>query len=382
MTFLEDIGTVAVDARMIRHSGIGVVLQSLLQYWHTAGGPRICLLGEPGLLKEMVPASTEAEIIRWVPPIYSPTAALAPPGLPKDVRVWFGPHYATCLRPPVPLVCHIHDVLHIIHPTRRGTRLFMHACLQMLRRRASYVTTPSRHVKVQLQTLYGFAPDRVLIASNGAGVLESLDPGTYQQLPELSNRPYLVAVGILKPHKNWPFLLRRLVAMREIDLPLVCLGLGKDRSRLIELATELGIAERLIVPARLEPEQVAGVLAGARALLFPSLAEGFGLPVLEAMSVGTPVVMAARSPMKEIAAGSACMFDPDWPETFDDALREALREGPERGKRIELGRRRAQDFSWKRTAHHIEDALYRAATGELPPVREQTPYLLGPFTEA
>ena len=161
---------------------------------------------------------------------------------------------------------------------------------------------------------------------------------------------------------------------------LVCLGLGKDEEKLRELAKEKGVAERLIIPGTLPPEEVAGAIKGARALIFPSLAEGFGLPVLEAMALGTPVVIANRSPMKEIAAGCGYPFDPDWPESFNVAVKEALADNEERTRKIEAGKKEARKYSWRRTAHHIEDALYRAATGKLPPNRDQEPHVLSPLT--
>lgn len=366
MSTASQIGRVAIDARMLFHSGIGVVLRNVLEHWAREGGPKLYLLGDVDRLRASLPPFPDAQWGAWDPPVYSLRAAVLPPKLPRDVRVWFGPHYATCLRPPVRMVCHIHDVLHISHPTRFGTREFMRGCLALLARKAAFVTVPSRHVKVQLQTLYGFRPDRVLIAENGKGVVESLPAGELTVPELLRGMDYFLAVGILKPHKNWPFLLRRLAGMKDVALTLVCLGLGRDRGRLLAMARKVGLEGRVIVLDHLPPEELAGTIASAKALLFPSRAEGFGLPILEAMELGTPVVTAERSPMKEVAGEAAFYFDPDWPESFDEAVRRVLGNESDRQHRIRIGQERAAKYSWRRTAEVIEQALYRAATGDLP----------------
>jgi glycosyltransferase involved in cell wall biosynthesis len=360
-------GALAVDARMLRHSGIGIVLQRLLDRWRVAPpAQKLLLLGDPDQLADY--ASPSCRIIRWTPPVYSFAAAFSPPRLPVRPRAWYSPHYATCLRPGSPLVCHIQDVLHIDHPTRRGTAVYMLAYLAALRRSVSYVLTSTRHVKVQLQTLYGFPAEQVLISGLGPGFLES--EGSQGTLPKgLTAGGYLLAVGIFKVHKNWPFLLERLVELGDRVPPLAAAGLGRDGAALAELANRLGY-HRLTVLPNLPREQMAMVFRQAAALVHSSIAEGFGLPLLEALQAGTPVVCAGRSPMKEIVGRAGFLFDPDWAESFDQALLQALTDGPERALRLEEGRRQARHWNWERTADVVQEALYRAATGKLPPAQE------------
>lgn len=364
---------VAIDARMIRHSGIGVVLRSLLCHWAKEAPPwKPVLLGEERALRESLPPGLDADIIRWNPTLYSPAAALLPPRLSAQVGAWYSPHYATCLAGSLPLVSHVHDVLHITHPTRRGTAVYMRAYIAALRRRASFVLTDSRHVKVQLQTLFGFKADRVLDIGIGPGVMDQAVPRTGMLPGVMRDVPYVLAVGICKPHKNWPFLFERLGKMPDITEKIVCAGLGSSCEEIRRLAREHGLLDRLVLPGDLSTQEMVDVFASARALLYPSLAEGFGLPVLEAMMAGVPVVVADRSPMKETAGRAGFYFDPDWPESFDAAVRLALGNQARREERIRRGLDRSREFTWAKTAHHLEDAIHRAATGELPPVRERT----------
>ncbi|CAN5354973.1 glycosyltransferase family 1 protein [soil metagenome] len=365
---------------MIRHSGIGVFLRNLLAQWAIEPPAfSLHLLGDPELLRDAVPANLNATIAEWTPRLYALAGALFPPTLPADVAAWYSPHYATCLRGKLPLVCHVQDVLHITHPTANGTRVYMQSYLSFLRRRAAYILTTSRHVKVQLQTLYRFEPSRVLITGVGPGIL---GPAAKQGARSYQFPPrYLLAVGIDKPHKNWKFLLERLAAMKSISglvvppkarphaslPPLVALGLGKDEQKIRAQAAALNLtANDIIFPGSLTDADMAAAYAGAAALLFPSIAEGFGLPILEAMASGAPLLIADRSPMREIAAGCAWTFDPDWPETFDAALRDLLTNTPERARLIDCAKTRAAEFTWSKTARHVEAAIMRAVTGELP----------------
>lgn len=359
---------VAIDARMLRHSGIGVFLTEVLRAWSIAPPPfSLRLYGDPATLRAHVPQGLSASLHHWNPPLYSLRALSAPPRLQGDERAWYSPHYATCMRTALPLVCHVQDVLHHSHPTRPGMRLYSRFYLKLLATNSAFIMTTSRHVKVQLQTLYGFEPDRVLCSGAGAGVVEDALDSNAPLPAVLKGSEYLLAVGIHKPHKNHEFLLERLAAMPDVTLPIAFAGLGRDASALLRLATRHGLTDRVIVLPPLNPADLTTVYRRARLLLFPSIAEGFGLPVLEALACGTPVLIADRSPMREIAGGCALRFQPDYPETFDAAVRHALAD-PDGCRRLaEKGIQRARSFTWRNTAGHISDALLRAITGNLVP---------------
>lgn len=360
-------GRIAVDARMIEHSGIGVVLKGLLRVW--ARHPeriRPVLMGDPELLRAALPESADMKVVAWNAPVYSASASLLPPPLPRGVGAWYAPHYATCLRVSLPLVCHVQDVLHITHPTRAGTNVYSRVYLSLLRQKASFVLTTSRHVKVQLQTLHGFRAERVLRTGVGPGLAGGGKEETTPLPAMLQGMDYLLAVGIMKGHKNWEFMLERLSGLGSRVPALACAGLGKRADLIHEKARKLGLESRIHVLPHLADAELAAVYRGARGLVFPSLAEGFGLPVLEAMALGCPVLIADRSPMREIAGEAGFRFDPDYPASFDSALLDMLEDGRLRKECIDEGLRRAADFSWERSALNVEHALFRAMTGKLP----------------
>jgi glycosyltransferase involved in cell wall biosynthesis len=355
--------SVALDARMIGHSGIGTTLRALLGTWHRNPPPfRLRFLGDAERILHHAPWEQGSEIVQFNRPIYSTARSLgtAPTG---DAQVLFAPHYTAPLLPKIPLVATVHDLIHITHPTKRGTAAFMRSYLEGLRRRASYILTTSRHTKVQLQTLHRFEPHRVLTIPLGPGLAgyaepEPIPPGT---LPE---GPFVLAAGLFKPHKNWRFMLERLAGLwdrGELALPLAAAGLDPmGRDAVPQIAAQLGHADRVHLVPRLSDGQMVTLYREARALLFPSIVEGFGLPVLEAMTQGTPVVAADLAPMNEIGGFALVTFNPDVPESFDAAVARVVREGADRDAICAAGRRRASDFGWEKYAAGVVSVLQRA----------------------
>jgi glycosyltransferase involved in cell wall biosynthesis len=353
---------VAVDARMIHHSGIGVVLHGLAEQWSHSAPNNLDFLfcGNKEQLLHSLPSTFHQSIIPWNPSVYSLKAALLAPEFKKKPDVWYSPHYATCLRTNLPLVCHIQDVLHITHPTKLGTSIYNRLYLSALKRQASFTLTTSRHVKVQLQTLYGFPPEKVLITGLGPGIHSDKENAGNNLPKELVGKKYLLAVGIYKPHKNWNFLLEQFKKANREGLNLVCAGLGKGGEKLVSLGKRLGIDDKLIVLPKMKSETLKCVYQNSQGLVFPSLAEGFGLPVLEAMSLNVPIIIADRSPMKEIAENSAFTFDPDYPDSFQKALCNLLENHQLRCNYMENGKNRSTLYTWKKTVGIVNQALERA----------------------
>jgi glycosyltransferase involved in cell wall biosynthesis len=206
-------------------------------------------------------------------------------------------------------------------------------------RRADHVLTVSERTKQDVVARYGLPPTKVTVTPNG------VDPAF---APGGEHGGYVLFVGAVHSRKN-P--LAALDAAHAVGLPLVVAGPEKDR----ELAAELrrGGAE---LRGYVSKEQLAELYRGAAALVLPSRFEGFGLPVLEAMASGTPVVAAAEPALREVANGAA-VFAEDG--DFAAAVRRAL---AERDRLAAAGLERAKLFSWKETARRTA-AVYREVLG-------------------
>jgi glycosyltransferase involved in cell wall biosynthesis len=167
-------------------------------------------------------------------------------------------------------------------------------------------------------------------------------------------RPYLLFLGGEKPHKNVRNVLRGFAeARRERALPhaLVLAGpMPKNRSRVEALIAALDLSSRVFRPGVVPEEDLPGLFAGADAFLYPTLYEGFGLPVVEAMACGVPVLTSSTSALQEIAGGYAALVDPMDVDAIARGISDLATNPARRAELIELGKRRAADFSWDRAA--------------------------------
>jgi glycosyltransferase involved in cell wall biosynthesis len=170
---------------------------------------------------------------------------------------------------------------------------------------------------------------------------------------------YILFVGDLKPHKNVPVLMHayaHLPAGVRSSTRLVIVGDGPEKARLHARASELGIDAATAFLGHVPDRVLTGLYSGAAAVVLPSLAEGFGLPVLEAMSRGVPVVVSDVPALRETTADAGLRFDPRKPESLAAVLVDLLSDSSLRAEYGRRGRERAAAFSWERTAELTEAA--------------------------
>jgi glycosyltransferase involved in cell wall biosynthesis/peptidoglycan/xylan/chitin deacetylase (PgdA/CDA1 family) len=196
-----------------------------------------------------------------------------------------------------------------------------------------------------------------------------------QSLPALEEpgwrpRPYLLVVGRLVPHKNLPTLVdgfARSGLAGELDLVLSGPADERARASLERLSERHGVAHQVEQLGFLPPERLAVAYRHATALALPSVIEGFGLPVLEAMSVGTPVVASGLPALHEVAGDAALFVDrPLDPDAWAEALRRLARDGALRDRLSRAGLERAAMFSWERTAADFGRLIGELSNGHAP----------------
>ena len=183
---------------------------------------------------------------------------------------------------------------------------------------------------------------------------EPVDPG-------LATGSYLLAVGQLMPRKDFHTLLRAFARARVGDARLVLAGPpGIDEASLRAAAQQLGIGERVVFAGPVSDALLAGLYAGAIALCFPSIAEGFGLPLLEAMAAGLPVVASDIDVVDEVCGDAALRFPVHDQDALAAALEEIVRDEAARSSLRVAGRARAAQFTWDRTAELTVQGYERA----------------------
>lgn len=261
----------------------------------------------------------------------------------------------------------IHDLFFLSHPerTRAEIRRDYPVLAASHARRADAIITSSDHTRTLIVRKLGVDPARVHLCPPGAP-----DWKTLGRAPNLPAGGYILFIGTLEPRKNLGVLLdayARLVEARGGRVPrLVIAGRATDgASEWVERmhrAPLSGLVDHRGYVALSDREQL---FAGARLLVLPSLDEGFGLPVLEAMSAGVPVVASTGGSLPEVIGDAGALVDPHDVEAFARAIARMLDEEPHARACAERGLERAREFSWSRTAAAVRRAYADALAHRL-----------------
>ncbi len=247
----------------------------------------------------------------------------------------------------------INDLAALRHPSWYSPvyASYQQQILPLLARRARLVIAPSDFSRRELAEGLGVSPDRVAVVPHGVDgrFSPSADPEPVRRAYGLT-QPYVLVVGTRIARKNLASLATARSRLREQGIELVSAGSGRAYMR-------PGETPPMRALGYVDDEDLPGLYAGALALTMPSLYEGFGLPVLEAMASGVPVVAADRTALPETCGDAALLVDPDDGEALSDALLQATGDADVRERLIGSGLERAALFSWDRSARLTDAAI-------------------------
>lgn len=274
-------------------------------------------------------------------------------------------HGTDMLAPPIPqpTVVTIHDLSTLLYPEHhtRLNRLHLRWAIPQMTQRAAAIVTVSEATKRDLVARLEVPADRVHVVPNGvdhkrfypryrpearqrAGLMLGIEP------------PYILALGTLEPRKNLPTLLRAYARLGRNVPKLVLAGArGWGEGPLFELVKELGLQERVRFTGYVPEAVLPDLYAGARLFVYPSLYEGFGLPVLEALASAAPVITSNTSSLPEVAGEAALLVDPGSVEELTRVMRRVLESKQLRDELRTKGPKQAAKFSWERTARQTLD---------------------------
>jgi len=283
------------------------------------------------------------------------------------IELYHEPNYVSFVTD-VPIVTTIHDLSWLRYPEthpRDRVQWLEHAVPRTLTRAAA-ILVDSEFIRKEVLATFGVDASRIHAVPLGVAHAfrprNALTTASSLRTLGLAHGHYLLTVGTIEPRKNVGHVLdaygRLPAALRE-RYPLVIAGAGGWRARSLERQLQaLASRGEIRFLGRVSNEDLPCLYAGAGAFLFPSLYEGFGLPPLEAMASGVPVLMSDRASMPEIAGDAAMLIDPEQPERTAVCLEAILEDSAQRAAMIERGLRRAAIYTWETCAGRTLD-VYR-----------------------
>lgn len=343
-----------VDARKLRDWGIGTYIRGLLAGLAERGGFEVVAL---------VRAVDAAQLPGGVRPVLSeaPHYSL---GELVSVRaaisrerpdLFHAPHYVVPFLPPRATLVTIHDLMHLHRVEHAGTAKHAYARVMLGRavRNAARILVNSEATRSEL---CAFAPEA---AAKVRVTPLALDPRFLEPIlsvPARFSEPYALFVGNDKPHKNLEGLLKAFGRTRAPVRLVLAGGPEETRGARADRIARHGLQDRCDDLGFVPDADLPALMAGAALLVLPSFAEGFGLPALEALAAGAPVVCSDLPALREATGGSALFADPSRPETFAAAIDHLLEDASVRARLVVRGREHAALFTRAKLAERTAAA--------------------------
>jgi glycosyltransferase involved in cell wall biosynthesis len=355
-------------------TGVGVMTARVLE--HLATQPDLDIVAYAttwrgrGALPGLVPAGVRAVTrpiparpvhLAWrhshLPPIEWITGA---------VDVVHGPNFVVPPSRRAARVVTVHDLTAVHHPEMctAHTRTYP-GFIERAVADGAWVHTVSEFVRNEVIDAFGADPDRVVTVANGVDTIVEADPAAGRRAAGADD--YLLAMGTIEPRKNFPALVRAFdaVAAGLPGMRLVIAGPdGWDDDRFGAALRDARHRDRITRLGAIDDRTRAELLRGAAGLVYPSVYEGFGLPPLEAMSIGLPVLVTAAGAVLEVVGDAALVVPVGDDDALADGLTRLVHDDALRADLAARGPQRAAHYDWSRTAAGLV-ALYRQAVGSL-----------------
>lgn len=278
---------------------------------------------------------------------------------------YVGPLLKSCGRE----IVTVHDLLFESHPQffSATARLSLATLVRRTVQRAALVLTVSEFTRGELKARYGVSDDKLVLTPNGID-LERFSPGERKASQSIIGlrygvHDYLLTVGRIEPRKNHSAILRAYSVLRARgrDLPCVVFAGARDAAypQVRQQVAELGLEDRVLFLHDLGDEMLPHLYRAALATVYPSFAEGFGIPPLEAMACGCPVICSETTALREVLGTAGVRVDPSRADSLVEALSKAVCGQIRSDDRIEAGIAQARRYSWAASASAYLDGLSR-----------------------
>ncbi len=362
---------IGIDIRLWSHPGMGRYLRELVYAMAARRGHESFVFF--GYKKDLaaLPESWKAAHSRRevCSPIYSVYEQAEMASKTANVPLLHVPHFNIPVFRRSALAVTVHDLIYL-HDAKASKSRWGKPCVEFLfrqiQKKSAAVFVVSEYTKNDLLNYFpGIAPDRVTVTHEAASPLfQPLDEPAQNEATRRRHglkEPYVLFVGSLKEHKNIPTLIRAVQSVREekkLDTELVIVGRRDPKNKALseEIAKNAPFVRYL---GELPDEELVRLYNAAGVFVLPSFREGFGLPVLEAMACGTPVIVSDRTSLPEIAGDAGLIFRADRVDELAGLLYNVLTGDALRKSLVMKGFLRADQFSWKKTAEKTLDVYDR-----------------------
>ena len=362
---------IGFDARMADYTGIGTYIKNLLSQYRRLGFLKfVSVYGDRD--NEFLNEVTSGAVSAASAPVYSFSEQLffsLKTG--RDNRIFHSPHYNAPLFRVGKLVVTIHDLTHLKIPENLPSlkaRAYSRLMLPAVAGKASRIITSSESVKSDIIKILKAQEEKItvipLAAAEEFRPVEDRD--RIDKFREKYGLPegYILYAGNMKKHKNLDVLLEaynNLRKKRKLDAPLVFSTAGRIDRSLVEKSSLMGISGSVKFLPFIPGDEMPLLYNAAAMFVFPSLSEGFGLPLLEALSCGVPCAASDRTSLPEVAGGAAVLVDPESAGGFEKAIYDIMTDSSLRESLSGRGLVRAKNFSWEKTAAATINVYNRCA---------------------
>jgi glycosyltransferase involved in cell wall biosynthesis len=368
---------IAIDARKLRDYGIGTYIRNLLRHLARLDSTtEFVALCRP---EDCAFASELGENFRAVPERAGAYSFREQISVPLDLRreradLFHAPHYVLPPLTPCRSVVTIHDCIHLRFPQYLPSRLgyaYARSSLWVAAHRAARVLTVSEASKRDILQYFQVPESKVTVIPNAIDERFSEEPPADEVMRVREryqlNDPFILYAGNIKPHKNLERLIEAFHIIRQGELEHVkLLIIGDEISKYAALRRTVH-RYKLHKHVRFfgfVPDATLAILYRlARVFVFPSLYEGFGLPPLEAMASGTPVITSNVSSLPEVVGDAAMLIDPYEPDAIAGAMRRVMLDDRLRDDMRERGLARAREFSWARSIRRVREIYDEVLAG-------------------
>jgi glycosyltransferase involved in cell wall biosynthesis len=353
--------SLVVDARMINSSGIGTYLKNILP--EIAKKFHLTLLG----VKEELSVfkwSKDCEIINFDAKIYSIKEQIILPFIvPKSTLFWC-PHFNAPLFPikATKIICTIHDLNHLAINTNRFSLKYQYAKILYRNavKKSSVLITVSNFSKSELLNYTNAVKEKVKVIY--CGVNSAFSKNNKVNIDKKLPENYILFVGNIKPHKNLIILLKaynNLSKKTRLTYKLVVLGrengfINSDKE-VFKYIEKYNLTDHVFFTGYLDDEKIPLIYKQAKLFVFPSIYEGFGLPILESMASGTPVISSNAASLTEVGGDASIYFNPSNSTELQKKIELVLNNSKLKNEHIEKGFNQIKKFSWDTSSkEHIK----------------------------